>query len=613
MQQLKKHTCCNIDDFEQEILTNYLFIKGLDYHRFLTNFYSSLSRFPRQSQLFLNQSNLTIWEIIKQFEITIDESYRKLNGAVYTPLFIVNYINKKAILENNAKDIKVIDPACGSGIFLVDALFKLKEKTTKSYKELVENNIYGVDIDPRAIKRTKILLSLIVFEKEGKIPSKFNIYCGNSLDKSFLKSCLRGEKFHAVVGNPPYVRIQNLEAKIKEIIRKYWRFIQGDTDIFIPFIELGIELMEEDGKMGYITPNSYLTSYAGKELRTFLQQNKLIEEIIDFDHYQVFEGITTYTAITIISKKKKDYFIFKKVKNYNSISDLESIKGEKIYFNDLKPTRWILVNTKERRFIHIIENAPYKLKDIANIRVGLATLADKVYIIENPIEEGKFFVKIFKGKKFLIEKELTKEIIKVSIIKTEEDIERNNRRIIFPYKKLNGKYVILSEEELKLKYPKAYEYFLFCKDILLKRDKGKKKYETWFAFGRTQGINTTFGKKILTPPMALKPTFVVCEKEDATFYSGYGIFPKAEPFTDLYLLKKILNSRLIKLYIENIAKSYQGGWKSYSKTFLVNLGLPKLTKEHIDFLKKETDQKSIDNFLKDLYYEQSRNKFESLF
>ncbi|MEO0088220.1 MAG: N-6 DNA methylase, partial [candidate division WOR-3 bacterium] len=349
--------------------------------------------------------------------MTIDENYRKLNGAVYTPLFVVDYINKKVILENDTTNIKVIDPACGSGVFLIDALFKLKEKTKKSYKELVENYIYGIDIDPRAVKRTKILLSLVVFEKEGKIPDKLNIYNGNSLDRSFLKNFLKNEKFNAVVGNPPYVRIQNLDENTRELIRKYWRFVRGDTDIFIPFIELGIELLEENGKMGYITPNSYFTTYAGKELRKFLQQNGLIEEIVDFDDYQVFEGLTTYTAITIISKKRKRYFVFKKIKN-SKVIDLENLKGEKVYYNELNFIKWNLVATRDKKLISMVENAPYKLKDIADIRVGLATLADDVYIIEDPIEEEEYFIKIFKGKKFLIEKEITKEIIKASILKT---------------------------------------------------------------------------------------------------------------------------------------------------------------------------------------------------
>ncbi len=585
----------------------YLILKNLDYECFLDKFYSQIEIPPVLFEPL--PKTLSIWEIIKRFETTIDEKFKKLNGAFYTPYFIVDYINTSVILKNQNKDLKVIDPACGSGVFLVDALYKLKQKLKKSYKELVEENIFGIDIDPRAVNRTKILLSLVVFEHEREIPEKFNIYNGNSLDKNFLKKILNNLKFDAVVGNPPYVRIQNLEEETKKIVRNYWKFVQGDTDIFIPFIELGIELIKDGGKMGYITPNSYFTTHAGKNLRTFLQHNRYIEEIVDFDYYQVFEGITTYTAITIISKEPKDYFILKKVRNDEEAKNLNNLEGEKIYYREINPEKWVLVSSKEKDIVDIIENSYYKLEDVADIRVGLATLADEVYIIKNPKEEGDYFIKHFEGKRFLIEKEITKEIIKVSIVKSEEDILNNRRRIIFPYKKVNDKYVIIREEELKEKFPETFKYLLFCKKILISRDKGKKNYETWYAYGRTQGINTTFGKKILTPPLALSPTFVVCEKEEATFYSGYGIFPKIKPFTDLCLLKKILNSEMMKMYIKITAKSYQGGWKSYSKTFIKNFGLPKLSNEQIEFLKRENDQETINNFLREVYCEQVRNLY----
>jgi type I restriction-modification system DNA methylase subunit len=91
--------------------------------------------------------------------------HRKQKGIVYTPLFVVDYINRKTIVENESKDILVLDPACGNGIFLLDALFKLKQKTGKSYKEIVENNIFGIDIDSKAVELAKELLSLVVFEK----------------------------------------------------------------------------------------------------------------------------------------------------------------------------------------------------------------------------------------------------------------------------------------------------------------------------------------------------------------------------------------------------------------------------------------------------------------
>jgi hypothetical protein len=142
-----------------------------------------------------------------------------------------------------------------------------------------------------------------------------------------------------------------------------------------------------------------------------LQENKLIEEVIDFDHFQVFDKVSAYTSIIIISKRKKNYFIFKKVKNPSQIQKLDSLDSERIYFDELNHNIWVLSN---RDIIQAIENQAYRLKDIADIKVGLATLKDEIYIIENVVEEGDYFVKFFNGRKFLIEKEITKEIIKVS-------------------------------------------------------------------------------------------------------------------------------------------------------------------------------------------------------
>ena len=82
--------------------------------------------------------------MVKIFETTIEEKFRKLNGAFYTPYFVVDYINTRIISENLNKEIKVIDPACGSGIFLIfliDALFKLKQRLKKSYKDTIKSLI----------------------------------------------------------------------------------------------------------------------------------------------------------------------------------------------------------------------------------------------------------------------------------------------------------------------------------------------------------------------------------------------------------------------------------------------------------------------------------------
>ncbi|MEM2173994.1 MAG: hypothetical protein QXI58_00015 [Candidatus Micrarchaeia archaeon] len=137
------------------------------------------------------------------------------------------------------------------------------------------------------------------------------------------------------------------------------------------------------------------------------------------------------------------------------------------------------------------------------------SIKDKVFIFNPKYEDENFYYL----DNFKIEKQITKEIIKNTKIKSKEDIKNNKLRIIFPYE--NGK--LISEEKFKEKFPNTYEYLLFHKEVLLKRDKGKKRYENWYAFGRTQGIKNLFGKKILTPSIGKRPIFIYCDKESALY------------------------------------------------------------------------------------------------
>ena len=132
---------------------------------------------------------------------------------------------------------------------------------------------------------------------------------------------------------------------------------------------------------------------------------------------------------------------------------------------------------------------------------------------------------------------------------------------MFPYKKINGKHKIIAENELKEKFPLAYEYLLISKSILDRRDNGKPNPVAWYAFGRTQGLDTTFGKKILFSPMNKEPNFILSEYEDATFYSGYCIKFEGDY---KYLLNQ-LNSERMKEYIQVTASDFRGGWKAYNK------------------------------------------------
>jgi adenine-specific DNA-methyltransferase len=522
---------------------------------------------------------------LKMRQITI----KKANGVVYTPDWVVRLILDNLHYTGKIEDKKIIDPACGDGAFLSIVVkrfivsAKSNNKNNQEIKFLLENNIFGWDIDEEAIGECKKYLTNIAL-KYGLKNINWNLHIIDSLDKTFCKKYFN--TFDFVIGNPPYVRIQNLELKKRNYIQKEWGFCRsGSTDIYLAFFELGYFLLKNDGRLGFITPNTYLKTFAGKDLRLFIKHKNILDTLIDFEHHQIFDNITTYVLITILNNNHKSHSfkLFKGDFNQN-IKFIDNVK-----VNILNDDNWILTSNEILKKINNIEKRGTPLNKIAKIHVGIATLADNYYIFKDPVFEGeRAKIKLKDGRIFDIEKNILKPIIKVSVLKSSH--ENQNRFIIFPYKKINNKHSIIPEEELKIKFPLTYKYFIEIKDILLLRDKGKRALAPWYAFGRSQGLDTSFGKKIITSPMNLKPNFIYWDKIEYTFYAGYCVKSNNEQILKLLLTE--LNSKDMEFYINYTSRSYQSNYKSYSKTFLkkfsidnlnININLKKEKKQEILF------------------------------
>jgi len=500
-------------------------------------------------------------------------SEKKINGIVYTPQWIVELILDHLDYKDNIYQKKVIDPACGDGAFLREVLIRFIRDAKKSkvenkvIKENIQNNIFGFDIDENAVKKCITILDDIA-EEHGLKNIKWNILKTDSLDKSFVSKFFNS--FDFVVGNPPYIRIQHLGSKRREKIQNDWHLCKkGATDIFIAFFELGYYLLNENGKLGYITPNTYLKTKAGESLRNFIKFHQCLKTLIDFEHNQLFDNATTYSLITILDKnhKMRTFSLFKGDKeNINFIDEID--------IENLNKDNWILTSNDILKKLNEIERRGVPLGKIAKIHVGITTLADDYYIFKDPVIKGGYVeIKLKDGRTFQIERKILRPIIKVSVLKNPN--EDQNRFIIFPYKKIGNKHFIIPENELKEKYPKTYNYFKAIKNILDARDKGKPNPVAWYAFGRSQGLDTSFGKKILTSPINLKPNFIVWEKEEYTFYAGYCIKYDG----DLKLLAEYLNSSDMEFYINNISRNYQNNYKSFAKSFIEKFGIdnPNLT------------------------------------
>jgi methylase of polypeptide subunit release factors len=478
----------------------------------------------------------------------------KLTGQIFTPFFIVD-----KILDDvgfNSPDIlnkKILDPACGDGRFLV----KIAERIIKySPKEkLVSNlqNIYGWDIDEVAINQAINKLNQLI--KPFNITVNWNISKINSLHKGNIKNDLFSsfnpiEKFDFIVGNPPYIRIQHLDIQERKFIQNNYQFCKsGSTDIYIAFYELALNLLKDEGKAGYITPNTFFYTDTAKELRKYFETKQNIIRITNYGHIQLFDDATTYSAIVIFEKKKYDGFL------YQQANDKTNFRERKIDYQEIKEKKFWQLSVRKLETIK-----GDRLGDITKIHVGITTLADKIYMMPFIKKEGDYIFLQSKNNGIIkIEKDILKPIIKVSTLKSSD--EPIKEYILFPYKKINGKYKIISEIELKENFPFAYEYLLKSKLILDKRDNGKLNSVAWYAFGRTQGLDTTFGRKILFSPMNKEPNFILSEYENATFYSGYCIKYDG----DCNSLLKQLNSKRMKEYIQVTARDFRGGWKAYNK------------------------------------------------
>jgi len=548
----------------------------------------------------------TFKDLQNLLELLIPIETKKLNGAFFTPDFIVDFIINE--LEPKSSD-ETLDPSCGCGAFLIGLVDYYRNRFNKSIKSTIKENIFGADILEYNSIRTKVALSIYAL-MYGEVleNSDFNLITVDSLKYNWNK------QFDNIIGNPPYIKFQDLdEITRSSLLYSYKSISNGTYNLYFAFIELGYLLLKENGKLGYITPNNYFTSLAGESLRKFIKSEKCIYKIIDFNHKKVFEA-QTYTALTFINKNKNEHILYDRIKGNNPILFLNELKFSVNSYKTLSSKKWRLVQTEDQHNIEIIETIGIPIGKLYDINVGVATLKDSLYSFRVNEQDEHFYIINTAHGDFKVEKEVTKPLIKISEMKKQSDVTNNFKRIIVPYRLTNVGATPILEHEFQLKYPECYKYFVSIKDELRKRDKGKIEYSPFYAWGRTQGL-TRSGKKLITPTFSKTPRFLIVEDE-SYFTNGYGIFYKNrdedvslfpddnEPITNescIDVLQKILNSIVMEYYINKTSVAIEGGYPCYQKNFIEKFSIPYLNMEDIIEIRNKKTKKEIDVFLINKY------------
>ena len=560
---------------------------------------SALSKY-----LVYSTSKFSFDTLIEAFELAIPTTEKVINGAVYTPNFIKTFIieNSFAKIEKPHQNVLAADIACGCGAFLFTIANKLKSETGKTFYQIFRENIYGLDISKSSITRTEILLSILALSNgEDRKEFEFNLHCANALSFDWFKAKTQIKEnngFDLIVGNPPYVRAKNIDKDSKKLLSNWAVTKSGNPDLYIPFFEIGLKQLNDNGVLGYITVNSFYRSMNARELRRYLQHKMFDLSIIDFGHEKIFGNKSAYTCICLISKNQKSSVAFKKensstllrngVKSFNHIpyKDLNFKKG------------WLLNDKRVLENIKRIEEAGRSLGSSYKIRNGIATLSNETYIFKPIAETENYFLLEHNGKKYEIEKTICRDIIKPNILKYEHEIESVKEKLIYPYKNGISPLSLMNEKQLKTNFPKAYKYLSDNKEKLQKRDKGNGDYGAWYAFGRTQALCDT-GFKLLFPYMAKRPHFVFTDNREMLIYCGYAVFHESQE--ELKILKRILESNVFEYYMTNISKPYSAGYFSYAKNYVKNFGICKLDENEKYFLSNGATQKEVNDLLVSKY------------
>jgi len=478
-----------------------------------------------------------------QAKVETKPEVKKAGGVYYTPQYIVDYIVKNTVgkLVDGKKpeeiaEIKILDPACGSGSFLIgaytyllryhldwyvgnepkkhkEAVFQVRENewylTTAEKKRILLNNIFGVDIDSQAVEVTKLSLLLKVLEHEsresidqqvklgleGVLPNLVgNIKCGNSLigpdfydagqqktlfdeaemrrvnvfdwddERKGFGGIMKRGGFDAVVGNPPYIKIQVLQEfqpkEVDYLKKKYFSASSRSIDIYVIFIEKALDLISKDSLIGYICPHKFLNSNYGKNTRTIISEEKNLVKILNFGINQVFENATTYTCLLFLSGCSQENFEYFKFKN--TIPNLKEVIEKGLSFLKIKSERivtenWIFTSPENQELLKKIKFGNPSLGEITtNIFQGPKSGADPVFIV-NVFEFGNKQSKCFSKSLdnfFYIESDILKPYVKGKNVRRYY-IQRNNEFIIFPYTDDGS---LIPEKDLKKNFPLAFEY-----------------------------------------------------------------------------------------------------------------------------------------------------------
>ena len=384
--------------------------------------------------------------------------------------------------------------------------------------------------------------------------------------------------FNIIIGNPPYVRIQNISGIEAAELKRLYSSAVGKFDVYVLFVEKSFQLIAKTGVIYLIHPHRFLTADYGRGIKTFLDKVRGLRWAILFGVDQVFDSGTTYTGVFAYSVGNT-VFGFK----HANTSEFFAIPfTERPY--SANGGHWNL-STENASSSDLIEKLRAQARKLSDIRIGIfqgiVTVGDDIFVFR-----GKRFGKSFVGWSEAARTDIELEADIVKPLLKGENIQRYLRSssdiwIFYPhYQDQSGKTRAYSEGELRARFPKAFDYIKpFKKHLVEKKIQYKTNPDLWFSLHRSRDMSIFEQPKILTPQLQNHPCFTFDQDRWYPDARGYSLILKDAQKDSYMFLLGVLNSPLLWYFIRSTSNPYNNSYYYFKTKYLERFSLPSVNKD----------------------------------
>lgn len=395
--------------------------------------------------------------------------------------------------------------------------------------------------------------------------------------------------FDIVIGNPPYIRLQTLKQKAPEMVgflkAHYESARKGNYDVYVVFVERGLQLLKPTGSLAYILPHKFFNAQYGEPLRGLVAREKYLNQVVHFGDLQVFPGATNYVCLLFLHKIGADSLRFVKVVDLDKW--LRSNQGieARIPARRITSAEWNIAVGKGARVFDQLAAASTRLRDVADLFVGLQTDADDVFIVELVSQQGKTIMarSEYTGEEHAFESDHLKPLLKGSLNIRRYMLDKVTKRLIFPYETILGESALISQQAYAQRFPLTWAYLSACKKRLAARANGQLG-NNWQGYVYKKNHTRFEHPKLVAPSIATEACFAA--DFAGRFYfvgsgggggGGYGIVPKADAGISSKALLALLNSRMSTYYLKQVSTPFRGGYIALNRQYIEQLPIPVVT------------------------------------